>query len=139
MHEELARGDSGVATAATVTTWAFLPAIIAGNKAVLDRFAPEFCGDKLKMGCFAMTEPGGAHGGGGCDIENPSLHGRKIRTIAKLEGDEWVINGQKSWASNCGVADAYCVLCTTDPNLGDEGIALIYMPKDIKGLSFGKF
>ena len=139
MHEELARGDSGVATAATVTTWAFLPAIIAGNKAVLDRFAPEFCGDKLKMGCFAMTEPGGSHGGGGCDIENPSLHGRKIRTIVKLEGDEWVINGQKSWASNCGVADAYCVLCTTDPNLGDEGIALIYMPKDIKGLSFGKF
>lgn len=139
MHEELARGDSGVATAATVTTWAFLPAIIAGNKAVLDRFAPEFCGQKLKMGCFAMTEPGGPHGGGGCDIENPSLHGRKIRTLARLEGNEWVINGQKSWASNSGVADAYCMLCTTDPNLGDEGIALIYVPSPWKGLSFGKF
>ena len=48
MHEELARGDSGIATAATVTTWAFLPAIIAGNKAVLDRFAPEFCGKHSK-------------------------------------------------------------------------------------------
>ncbi|MBN1102918.1 MAG: acyl-CoA dehydrogenase family protein [Deltaproteobacteria bacterium] len=138
MHEELARGDSGIATSATVTTWAFLPAIIAGNKAVLDRFAPEFCGDKLKMGCFAMTEPGGLHGGGGCDLENPTLHGRKIRTIAKLDGDEWVINGQKSWASNSGVADAYCLLCTTDPELGDEGIALIYVPSPCKGLSFGK-
>jgi alkylation response protein AidB-like acyl-CoA dehydrogenase len=139
MHEELGRGDSGIATSATVTTWAFLPAIIAGNKAVLDRFAPEFCGDKLKMGCFAMTEPGGAHGGGGCDLENPSLHGRKIRTIAKLDRGEWVINGQKSWASNSGVADVYCMLCTTNPELGDEGIALIYVPSPCDGLSFGKF
>jgi alkylation response protein AidB-like acyl-CoA dehydrogenase len=101
-------------------------------------FAPEFCGPKLKMGCFAMTEPGGPHGGGGCDIENPTLHGKKIRTIAKLEGDEWVINGQKMWASNSGEADVYCVLCTTDPKLGDEGIALIYIPADAKGLTFGK-
>jgi alkylation response protein AidB-like acyl-CoA dehydrogenase len=138
MHEELGRGDSGIGTAATVTTWAFMPAITAGNKAVLDRFAPDFCGTELKMGCFAMTEPGGSHGGGGCDIENPTLKGKKIRTIARLEGDDWVINGQKMWGSNAGDADVYCVLCTTDPNLGDDGIALIYVPADAKGLSFGK-
>lgn len=139
MHEELSRGDGGIACSANVTTWAFVPALIAGNKTVLDAFAPAFCGDKLKMGCFAMTEPGGPHGGGGCDLENPTLHGRKIRTIARLEGDEWVINGQKMWASNSGVSDAYCVLCTTDPNLGDEGVALIYVPSSARGLSFGKF
>lgn len=139
MHEELGRGDSGIGTAATVTTWAFMPALAAGNKAVLDHFAPDFCGTELKMGCFAMTEPGGDHGGGGCDIENPTLKGKKIRTIAKLEGDEWVINGQKMWGSNAGDADVYCILCSTDPNLGDDGIALIYVPADAKGLSFGKF
>ena len=138
MHEELARGDSGIATSATVTTWAFLPAIIAGNKAVLDRFAPMFCGADLKLGCFAMTEPGGPHGGGGCDIENPTLHGKKIRTLARLEGNEWVLNGQKAWASNSGVSDAYCVLCTTDPEAGDDGVALIYVPAPTTGLSFGK-
>jgi alkylation response protein AidB-like acyl-CoA dehydrogenase len=139
MHEELARGDSGIATAATVTTWAFLPAIIAGNKDVLDYFAPMFCGSESRLGCFAMTEPGGGHGGGGCDIENPFLHGRKIRTYARLEGNEWVINGQKAWASNSGVSDAYCVLCTTDPEAGDEGIALIYVPGSCEGLRLGKF
>jgi alkylation response protein AidB-like acyl-CoA dehydrogenase len=139
MHEELSRGDSGICTASSVTTWAWMPALVAGNKAVLDEFAPMFCGDELKLGCFAMTEPGGPHGGGGCDIENPSLHGKKIRTIAKLDGDEWVINGQKMWASNSGVADLYCVLCTTDPNQGEEGIALIYIPATAKGLSFGKW
>jgi alkylation response protein AidB-like acyl-CoA dehydrogenase len=138
LHEELGRGDSGICTARTVTGWAWIPALAANNKAVLDRFAPEFCGPKLKMGCFAMTEPGGAHGGGGCDIENVNLHGRKIRTRAKLEGNEWVINGQKMWASNSGVADLYCVVCTTAPELGDEGVALIYVPADAKGVSFGK-
>jgi len=138
LHEELSRGDSGICTACNVTGWAWIPAIAANNKAVLDRFAPEFTGKELRMGCFNMTEPGGPHGGGGCDIENLNLQGRKIRTIAKLEGDEWVINGQKMWASNCGVADLYCMVCSTDPNLGDEGIALIYVPKDAKGISFGK-
>jgi alkylation response protein AidB-like acyl-CoA dehydrogenase len=137
LHEELSRGDSGICTACNVTTWAWIPAIAANNKAVLDRFSPEFCGEKLRMGCFAMTEPGGAHGGGGCDIENVHLQGRKIRTIAKLEGNEWVINGQKMWASNCGVADLYCVVCTTDPALGDEGVAMIYVPADAKGITFG--
>jgi alkylation response protein AidB-like acyl-CoA dehydrogenase len=115
-----------------------MPAINANNKAVLDKFAPEMCGPDLKMGCFSMTEPGGSHGGGGCDIENPTLQGKKIRTTAKLDGNEWVINGQKMWGSNSGDADVYCVLCTTDPTLGDEGIALIYVPADAKGLSFGK-
>lgn len=139
MTEQLGRGDSGITVAAVCTAWAFLPAIIAGNKVVLDRFAPEFCGDKLRIGCFAMTEPGGAHGGGGCDIENPTLQGRKIRTKAKLEGDEWVINGQKMWATNSGISDVYCAVCTIDPDLGDEGIALIYVPSPTAGLSFGKF
>jgi alkylation response protein AidB-like acyl-CoA dehydrogenase len=139
MHEELSRGDSGICTAFNVTTWAWMPAFVAGNKAVLEEFAPMFCGDELKLGCFAMTEPGGSHGGGGCDIENPAMHGKKVRTIAKLDGDEWVINGQKMWTSNSGVADLYCVLCTTDPNQAEEGIALIYVPATAKGLSFGKW
>jgi len=138
LHEELGRGDSGICTARTVTGWAWIPALAANNKAVLDRFAPEFCGPKLRMGCFAMTEPGGTLVGGGCDIENVNLHGRKIRTRAKLEGNEWVINGQKMWASNSGVAHLYCVTCTTDPELGDQGVALIYVPADAKGVSFGK-
>ncbi len=138
LHEELSRGDSGICTAQGVTGWAWIPALAANNKAVLDRFAPDFCGKNLRMGCFAMTEPGGSHGGGGCDIENLDLHGTKIRTRARLEGNEWVINGQKMWASNEGVADLYCVVCTTDPDLGDEGVALIYVPKETKGITFGK-
>lgn len=137
LHEELGRGDCGLCTARTVTGWAWIPALAANNKSVLDRFAPEFCGNELKFGCFSMTEPGGSHGGGGCDIENVNLHGRKIRTKAVLDGDEWVLNGQKMWASNQGIADLYLIVCTTDPNLGDEGVAMIYVPKGTNGMSFG--
>jgi len=65
-------------------------------------------------------------------------HGLTIRTRAKLEGDEWVINGEKMWPSGASVADLYCVICTTDPGQKEEGLALIYVPKDTPGLPFGK-
>ena len=137
--EEVARGDSGIAVALACCTWPFTPAIWANNEAVLDHFGPIFCGDDLKIGCFNMTEPGGSSGGSGCDIENLGMQGRKIATRAVLKGDKWVLNGQKIWATNSGIADAYLMVCTTDPRLGDDGIALIYVPGDAKGLSFGKF
>jgi len=137
--EEIARGDSGIAVALACCGWSFMPAIWANNQAVLDHFGPIFCGDDLRIGCFNMTEPGGSSGGSGCDIENPGMQGRKIATRAVLKGNKWVLNGQKIWATNSGIADAYLMVCTTDPQMGDEGVALIYVPGDAKGLSFGKF
>jgi len=137
--EEVARGDSGIAVALACCLWPFMPAVWAENEAVLDYFGPMFCGDELKIGCFNMTEPGGPSGGGGCDIENPGMQGRRIATRAVLDGDQWVLNGQKIWATNSGIADAYLMVCTTDPSLGDDGIALVYVPGDAEGLSFGKF
>jgi alkylation response protein AidB-like acyl-CoA dehydrogenase len=137
--EEIARGDSGIAVVIACCLWPFFPAVWANNEAVLAYFGPIFCGDELKIGCFNMTEPGGPSGGGGCDIENVGMQGHKIATKAVLKGNKWVLNGQKIWATNSGVADAYLVVCTTDPKLGDDGIALIYVPGDAEGLSFGKF
>jgi alkylation response protein AidB-like acyl-CoA dehydrogenase len=58
--------------------------------------------------------------------------------MAHLDGDEWVINGTKSWPTNAGIANVYMTVCTTDPELGEDGIALIYVPHDAEGLSFGK-
>lgn len=132
--EEIARGDSGIAIAAGCTPWCWQAAVLAPNEAILQRYAAQFCGEELQMGCFAITEPGG-----GCDIENPDLRGRTISTTAKLDGDEWVINGVKRFPSNAGESQLYCVVCTTDPSLGDEGVALIYVPCPTEGLSFGRF
>ena len=135
--EELARGDSGMCIAALVTAWPLIPIIYEPyiREDLLEEFAKIFCGDELHFGCFAMTEPQG-----GCDIENVEvMKGRTIRTTATLEGDEWVINGEKQWASNSGIASLYLTVCTTDPDLGEEGLALIYVPAPIKGLDFGDF
>jgi alkylation response protein AidB-like acyl-CoA dehydrogenase len=98
LPRKIARGDS-VSVALACTLWPFIPAVWwVRNQAILDHFGPVFCGDELKIGCFNMTEPGGSSGGGGCDIENPGMEGRKIRTTAKLDGNQWVLNGQKIWA-----------------------------------------
>jgi alkylation response protein AidB-like acyl-CoA dehydrogenase len=135
LREELSRGDGGISVAWSVTGWAFRPAILANNETVLKTFVPEFCHDEPKLACFAMTEPTG-----GCDIENLHvLHGKTIRTRAERKGSEWIINGTKRFASNSGVARMYCVVCQTDPNLGEKGIALIYVPYPWPGVSFGKF
>jgi alkylation response protein AidB-like acyl-CoA dehydrogenase len=133
MCEELARGDSGIATEMTCPEWLFGPAMRARNKVVLDKFMAPFCTDKRHTACFALTEPDG-----GCNGEDPTQHGMSLRTTARLDGDEWVINGAKRWPGGAGIAEIYGVLCTTDPKLGEDGVALIYVPNGVTGLSFGK-
>ncbi|MGD1151422.1 MAG: acyl-CoA dehydrogenase family protein [Syntrophales bacterium] len=131
--EELSRGDSGVSLHSLIIPWCLAGAMGARNKVLMDKFIPMFCGDTPRCGCLAITEPAG-----GCNIEDAAEHGLTIRTRAKLDGNEWVINGEKMWPSGASIADLYCVVCTTDPNQKEEGMALIYVPKDTPGLSFGK-
>jgi alkylation response protein AidB-like acyl-CoA dehydrogenase len=132
--EELARGDAGISLTTGINAGFVLhAAIVAENKAILDKFIPPFCGDKVNYACLSMTDSTG-----GADTENPLLQGRGIRTTAKLDGDEWVINGTKSWPSHAGQASAYLTICNTDADVGEDGIALIFVPHDAKGLTFGK-
>lgn len=131
--EEISRGDSGLSLHALIIPWCLAAAMGARNKVLMDKFIPMFCEDTPRCGCLAITEPAG-----GCNIEDAAEHGLTIRTRARLEGDEWVINGEKMWPSGAGVADLYCVVCTTDASQKEEGMALIYVPKDTPGLSFGK-
>jgi len=134
--EEIARGDSGIAVALGCTGWCVMPIVYEPYKRpdLLQELTQVFYEDKIHFGCFAMTEPEG-----GCDIENPRMKGSRIHTRARLDGDEWVINGAKQWPSNSGIASLYLTVCTTDPNLGDDGIALIYVPYPIEGVSFSRF
>ncbi len=131
--EEIARGDIGLATTMTIIPWAFGPAMMTDNWTVLEKFGRMFCGSEHHMACLSMTEPAG-----GCNIEDGSQGGRTIRTRAELRGDMWVINGEKLWPSGAGVSEVYATVCTTNPELGDEGIAIIYVPKEAAGLSFGE-
>ncbi len=131
--EEISRGDSGLSLHALIIPWCLAAAMGARNKVLMDKFIPMFCEDTPRCGCLAITEPAG-----GCNIEDAAEHGLTIRTKARLDGDEWVIDGEKIWPSGAGVADLYCVVCTTEASQKEEGMALIYVPKDTPGLSFGK-
>jgi len=144
-QEQMARGDYGISMHSAVTDWCWTPAALAylmapskeakaWGKAVLDKFAPMFTSNELRAGCFNMSEPESA-----CDIENVTNEGKTVSVRAKLEGDEWVINGTKFWASNSGVADLHCVICNMDPKLGQDAFALIYVPEPWPGVSHGKF
>jgi alkylation response protein AidB-like acyl-CoA dehydrogenase len=131
--EELSKGDAGIALSVCSNMAGTGPAAAVGNKAVLDRFAPIFCRGKLAYACLSMTDEAG-----GADTENPLLHGAGIKTSAKLVGDEYVINGSKIWPTHAGIAESYTTFCNTDPALGDDGIAMIMVPGDAPGLTFGK-
>lgn len=134
IYEELAKGDGGISLSVGINSGAMLqPAIQVRNKAVMDSFIPLFCGGNLAYACLAMGDEAG-----GADTENPLLHGAGIRTTAKLQGGEWIINGSKAWPTHAGIAEFYLTVCNTDPGAGDDGIALIYVPKDTPGLSFSK-
>ncbi|OGN87107.1 MAG: hypothetical protein A2158_05890, partial [Chloroflexi bacterium RBG_13_46_14] len=144
-QEQIARGDYGISMHSAVTDWGWTPATLAylmepspeakaWGKAVLDEFASMFTGNEHRAACFNMSEAESA-----CDIENLTNEGKTIGVRAKLEGDEWVINGNKFWASNAGVADLNCVICNIDPRLGKDAFALIYVPEPWPGVSHGKF
>ena len=59
-------------------------------------------GDEIKIGAYAVTEAGA-----GSDVKS-------LRTTAKLDGDEWVLNGTKVFISNGGIADVTVVVATVD-------------------------
>ena len=144
-QEQISRGDYGISMSSAVTDWGWTPATLAylmaptpeakaWGKAVLDEFAPMFTGNELKAACFNMSEAESA-----CDIENLTNEGKTVAVRAKLEGNEWVINGNKFWASNAGIADLNCVICNMDPRMGKDAFALIYIPEPWPGVSHGKF
>jgi alkylation response protein AidB-like acyl-CoA dehydrogenase len=134
LFEELARGDAGLAVEIGVLHWFFSPMKWAGRLDLIETFGKPLLDGKHHRATTSITEAFG-----GVNIDDVTQHGRTLRTIAKLDGDEWVINGAKIWPSGAGLSDiGYMTICTTDPNLGEDGVKFIAVPVDAKGLSFGK-
>ena len=99
------------------------PIVLAGDEAARARWvAPAVAG--RAMGAFAMTEPDA-----GSDVAS-------MTTVARLEGDDWILDGHKSFISNAGIADFYTVFAQTDPGGGSRGIACFVVPGDAGGLEF---
>ncbi|HID55999.1 TPA: acyl-CoA dehydrogenase [Candidatus Poribacteria bacterium] len=128
--EELAAGDGGLATAIGASWLAMTPILIAGTEEQHERFLPPL---NSGLACMAMTEPAG-----GSDIENPLMELKTVRTIAKEDGNGYILNGTKIWPSNSGNAELYVILATVEPPGGVAGSAFFVVPKEADGLSFGQ-
>jgi alkylation response protein AidB-like acyl-CoA dehydrogenase len=139
ISEEIGRGDTGIAVAFGVTFWPIFTILIDPyeNQKLAAEFAPMYRDtDKAFFAANAMTEPQG-----GADIENMELlKGKTIRTTARLDGDQWVINGHKLWPTNSGgVGQLFGVPCTTKPGSDDPNdFAFIFVPADTKGVTQSK-
>jgi glutaryl-CoA dehydrogenase len=114
--QELERGDSGLRSFVSVqSSLVMFPIHAYGSDAQKERWLPAMARGEA-IGCFGLTEP---HGG-----SDPG----NMKTHAKRDGDDWIINGAKMWITNATIADAAVVWAKTD-----EGVKGFIVEKDMPG------
>ena len=94
-----------------------------GNSAQRRKYLPGLCSGKL-IGALGLTEPGA-----GSDALG------SMRTTAKKDGDQYVLNGSKIYITNGPIAEVLLVYAKTDPEKGAKGISAFIVEKDMPGFS----
>ncbi|HET7065460.1 MAG TPA: acyl-CoA dehydrogenase family protein [Rudaea sp.] len=116
--QELERGDSGIRSFASVqSSLCMYPIYAYGSEEQRKRWLPDMAAGKI-IGCFGLTEP---HGG-----SDPA----NMKTNAKKDGGDWIINGAKMWITNGNLADIAIVWAQTD-----EGIQGFIVEKGTPGFA----
>jgi alkylation response protein AidB-like acyl-CoA dehydrogenase len=124
--EELARHDGGVALSVEAHNGLCCQHIsIAGNDAQKKKFLPPLARGEY-LGAWCLTEPGS-----GTDAA-------AMKTRARKEGGEWIIDGSKQFITNGDRAGVYVVTAVTDPGKGKDGISAFAVERGAPGLSTGK-
>ena len=95
---------------------------LAGSEAQRSRWLPEVARGRA-IAAFALSEPGA-----GSDAA-------ALATAARRDGVHWVLDGEKTWISNGGIADVYCVFARTGAAPGAKGISAFVVPADAPGFS----
>ena len=124
VNEEVAYGSLSVATALSVHCLATSCIAAFGDEDQKERWLPEMV-DGRPVGAFALSEPAAG--------SNPA----QMETVARKDGDEYVIDGKKQWITNgdrCGVV---ILFAKTDPD-DPSSITQFVVPKDTAGLEVGK-
>src|SRR5947207_8715968 len=126
--EELHWGCAGIALAISGSTLAAAGLASSGTPEQIAQWVPQCygLGDDIKLGAYAVTEPQA-----GSDVKS-------LRTTAKRDGDEWILNGTKVFITNGGIADVHVVVATVDPELGHRGQASFVVGPGTPGLRQGK-
>jgi alkylation response protein AidB-like acyl-CoA dehydrogenase len=126
--EEMCWGCAGISLAIFGTGLPLASLAYSATPDQLQEWAPRMFGtpEDPKLGAFAVTESEA-----GSDVS-------ALRTTAKRDGDDWVLNGRKIFITNGGIADVHVVVATVDPDLGHRGQAAFIVGPDDPGLSQGK-
>ena len=129
--EEISRGCASVGVIMSAHNSLYLyPVQTFGSEALKQEWLTPYAtcvadDNSLKIGCFGLSEPGNGSDAGAAS------------TTAKLDGEEWVINGTKAWITNAHEASAAVVFATTDKSLKHKGISAFVVPMDAPGFSLG--
>ncbi|HEX7342554.1 MAG TPA: acyl-CoA dehydrogenase family protein [Rhodanobacteraceae bacterium] len=116
--QELERGDSGMRSFASVqSSLVMYPIFAYGSEEQKQQYLPKMAAGEI-IGCFGLTEP---HGG-----SDPS----NMKTHARRDGDDWVIDGAKMWITNGNLAHVAVIWAQTD-----DGIRGFLVPTDSKGFA----
>jgi len=116
--QELERGDSGIRSFVSVqSSLCMYPIFAYGSEEQKRRFLPDMAAGKV-IGCFGLTEP---HGG-----SDPG----NMKTHARRDGDDWILNGAKMWITNGGLAHIAIVWAMTD-----EGIQGFIVERGMQGFA----
>lgn len=118
MSEEIRRGCASLGGVVGITGSAARLIAEAGREDQRTRYLPSLLDGDL-IGCAAITEP------------NVGSDAASIQTMARRAGNDWVINGTKTWISNGTVADVVIVVAQTDPSKGYQGIARFLVDRSV--------
>lgn len=129
VNEEIFWGDAGLGMAIFGTTLAAVAIVGQGTPEQVEEWIPQCFGteDDIKIASFCSSEPDA-----GSDVS-------AVRTTAKYDeaNDEWVLNGQKAWATNGGIANVHVVVASVDRDLGSRGHAAFVIPPGTPGCEQG--
>jgi alkylation response protein AidB-like acyl-CoA dehydrogenase len=124
--EEVAKACASSALLIAVQELGALPIMIAGSEEQKRRWLPDLASGK-KLAAYALTEPGSGSDAAG-----------SMRTKARRDGDDYVLDGSKIWITNGSVADVVTVFAVTDPTKGPNGITAFVVEKGTPGFTVGK-
>jgi len=124
VNETLARGDLSVATALSVHCLATACIETFGTDDHRERWLPDMARGR-PVGAFALSEPDAG--------SNPA----EMTTVARADGDEYVIDGKKQWITNGKRSGVVILFAKTDPEDPDS-VTQFLVPKDVDGLDVGK-
>ena len=123
--EEVARACVSSSLIPGVNKLGTLPLMLSASEELKKRYLPLVASGEA-MFSYALSE------------REAGSDAASMKTRAVRDGDDWVLNGQKSWITNAGVSKYYTVMAVTDPDAGPKGISAFVVHDDDEGFSLGE-